>query len=62
VLEVNAVSDLSGILRQINKILRSNRNLVSYLMKGRLVTASFVDLNFADSGMIELPVPAKSKY
>jgi LEA14-like dessication related protein len=60
-LEVTAVSDLSGILRQINELLQGNRNSVSYLIKGRLVTGSAVGLDFENSGMFDFPTPANGE-
>jgi LEA14-like dessication related protein len=56
-LEVTAVSDLSGILRQINELRRDNRNSVSYLIKGRLVTGSAIGLSFENGGMLDIPTP-----
>ena len=56
IMEVTAVSDLSGILRQLNELRKDNLSAVSYLIKGRLVTGSFADLNFENSGMIEMPI------
>jgi LEA14-like dessication related protein len=56
-LEVTAVSDLSGILRQMNELILGNRNAVSYLIKGRLVTGPAVGLDFENSGMLDFPTP-----
>jgi LEA14-like dessication related protein len=60
-LEVTAVSDLSGILRQMNELLLGNRNSVSYLIKGRLETGSAIGLNFENSGMLNIPGPTKDR-
>lgn len=58
ILEVTAVSDLSGILRQMNELRLGNRNAVSYLIKGRLVTGPAGGHNFENRGMLDLPTPA----
>jgi LEA14-like dessication related protein len=57
-LEVTAISNLSGILRQINELRLGNRNSVSYLIKGRLVTGSAIGLDFENSGILDFPTPA----
>ena len=56
VMEVTAISDLSGILRQLNELRKGNLSAVSYFIKGRLVTGSFAALHFENSGMIEMPL------
>jgi LEA14-like dessication related protein len=64
--EVAAVSDLSGIIRQIGalregnkKLLYEHQALLSYRIRGRLITGLPVDLNFENSGTLNLPVPSK---
>ena len=61
VLEVTAVSDLSGVISQIDRIRKGDLSSVSYLVKGRLVTRSFPDLNFESKGVIDIPMPGKGK-
>jgi len=52
VLEVAAVSNLTGILRQVNELRRTNREEVTYRIKGRLMTGSFAYLSFDESGKL----------
>ena len=54
--EVAAVSDLSGILRQIAALREGNKKAVSYRIRGRLFTDLPVGLNFENSGTLNLPV------
>ena len=56
-MEVTAVSDLSGIIRQINELRRGKLNSVSYLIKGRIVTDFNIGLNFENSGTLDIPIP-----
>ncbi len=57
IVEVTAVSDLSGILRQLKELSKEKRSSLSYLIKGRLVTGSLPALNFENSGLLEMPMP-----
>jgi len=59
ILEVNAVSNLAGIMRQINELRKGKSNSVSYAIKGRLVIASLPDMNYENSGMIDIPILGK---
>jgi LEA14-like dessication related protein len=52
VLEVAAVSNLTGILRQVNELRRTNREEISYRIRGRLTTGSFAFLSFDESGKL----------
>lgn len=57
--DVAAVSDLSGILRQIGALREGNKKSVAYCIRGRLFTGLPVELNFENSGVLNLPVPAE---
>ena len=59
--EVTAVSDLSGIIRQINELSKGQLTSLSYHIKGRLVTASFPDLSFENSGLIDMPASGQDR-
>ncbi len=61
VVEVTAVSDLSGIIRQISELGKSNLSSLSYRIKGRLVIASFPDLSFENSGMIDMSASGQDR-
>lgn len=53
--EVAAVSDLSGILRQIGALREGNKKSVAYRVRGRLLTGLPFDLNFENRGVLNLP-------
>jgi LEA14-like dessication related protein len=55
IVEVSAVSDLTGFIRQINELRKGDLDSVSYRIKGRLIGDSFPTLNFDNSGKIGLP-------
>jgi LEA14-like dessication related protein len=55
IVEVSAVSDLTGFIRQINELRKGTLDSVSYRIKGRLIGDSFPNLNFENSGKIGLP-------
>ena len=55
ILEVNAVSDLSGILRQMGGLIRGENKALTYRIKGQLWSDSFGELDFDKSGRLELP-------
>lgn len=54
-LEVTAVSSLTGILLQINEWTRGERTSISYRIKGTLSTGLPGGLNFDEKGVLELP-------
>jgi len=60
-MEVDAVSDLSAILRQIGALRRDGKSSASYRIRGRLFTGLLVDLNFENSGVLDFPVPPGDK-
>jgi len=51
-LEVAAVSNITGILRQVNELRKTNREEINYRIKGRLRTGSFAFLSFDESGKL----------
>jgi len=56
VIDVQMVSGLQNILRQINELLKGDRASVTYRIKGRLHSAgSFGSTNFDSSGEIAIP-------
>lgn len=56
ILQVTAVSSLTGILRQINQWTRGEeRTVLSYRIRGTLSTGFFGGLNFDEKGVVELP-------
>jgi LEA14-like dessication related protein len=57
ILEVTAVSSLFGILGQVKEFLSGEKKTLTYRVKGRLLTDSFGDLDFDESGKLELPTP-----
>ncbi len=61
--EVTAVSDLAGVLRQVDEYRQGNRKSVSYRIKGRLVTGFFIswDWDFVNSGAFDLPISSKDR-
>ena len=61
VVEVVAVSDLTGFIRQLNDLLKGKLDSISYSIKGRLISGSFPDLEFENSGMIGMPVTEERK-
>ncbi|MCU0896770.1 MAG: LEA type 2 family protein [Burkholderiales bacterium] len=56
-IDVNVVSGLSGILRQVNE-LRSGREAVTYRLSGRVSTSTFGTVPFETKGELRLPGPA----
>jgi LEA14-like dessication related protein len=61
VVAITAVSDLSGFIRQINELRKGNLDSIPYHIEGRLISGSFPDLNFENSGMIGIPVFEEEK-
>jgi LEA14-like dessication related protein len=61
VVDVTATSDLSGFIRQINELRKGHLNAISYHIKGRLITGSFSDLEFENSGTIGMPIVEEPK-
>lgn len=61
IMEVTAASDLSGILRQVGALRRGGKSSLSYRITGRLFTGLLVDLNFENSGVLNIPVPPGEK-
>ncbi len=57
-MDVAAVSDLSGILRQIGALRRGGPKTISYRIRGRLFTGLLVDLDFENKGVLDIPVEA----
>jgi len=60
-LEVTAVTALTGFLRQISEVARGTRDAMSYRIKGRLVTDSHGTLNFDERGILDFPKLGKPK-
>jgi len=60
-LEVAAVSDLAGMLRQIGVLRRGGKNSVSYKIRGRLFTGFLADLNFENKGVLSISFPPGEK-
>ena len=56
-IDVNVVSGLSGILRQVNE-LRSGREAMTYRLSGRVATGAFGTVPFESKGELRLPGPA----
>lgn len=52
-LDVTAVSGLTGVLRQITEVARGTRDEMIYRIKGRLVTDSHGTLNFDERGVLD---------
>jgi LEA14-like dessication related protein len=55
VIDVQAVSGLQNILRQINELLKGERTSLTYRIKGRLYGGGFGYTRFDSSGEIALP-------
>lgn len=56
-IDVNVVSGLSGILRQVNE-LRSGRESMTYRLSGRVATGTFGTVPFETKGELKLSGPA----
>lgn len=56
-IDVNVVSGLSGILRQVNE-LRSGRESMTYRLSGRFATGAFGTVPFETKGELKLAGPA----
>ena len=54
-IDVQAVSGLQNILRQINELLKGERTSITYRIKGRLHGAGFGSTRFDSSGEIAIP-------
>jgi len=61
ILEVTVVSDLSGALLQMMELLHSGGKVLTYRIRGRMVSDSFGDFDFDKSGRLELSNPAQSR-
>ena len=59
VIDVQAVSGLQNILRQINELLKGERTSLTYRIKGRLHSGGFGFTRFDSSG--EIAIPATSR-
>lgn len=59
VIDVQAVSGLQNILRQINELLKGERTSLTYRIKGRLHSGGFGFTHFDSSG--EIAIPATSR-
>lgn len=57
ILEVTAVSNLSGILRQVTELIQGKNKAITYRIKGRLLAGSFGEITFDETGKWELPKP-----
>jgi LEA14-like dessication related protein len=62
VLEITAVSDLTGLLRQLHEWRKGDRPSLSYELKGRLVTDLVKDLTFAHRGTLDPPQSSGDKH
>ena len=58
-IDVQAVSGLQNILRQINELLKGERTSITYRIKGRLHGAGFGFTRFDSSGEIAIPVGSR---
>ncbi len=59
VIDVQAVSGLQNILRQINELLKGERTSLTYRIKGRLHSGAFGFAPFDTSGEIALPAGSR---
>jgi LEA14-like dessication related protein len=57
ILEVKAVSTLTGLLRQVDEMVRGSRDGVTYRIRGRLFTGAFGNFDFDEGGRLEMPAP-----
>jgi len=60
-LEVTAVSNLVGILEQVQEFLHGRNKALSWRIKGRLLTDAFGSLDFEESGKLAPPRPGPEK-
>jgi LEA14-like dessication related protein len=59
VIDVQAVSGLQNILRQINELLKGERTSLTYRIKGRLHGGTFGFAPFDSSGAIAIPAESR---
>ncbi len=60
-LEVTAVSNLAGMLGQVQEFLYGRNKALTWRVKGRLLTDSYGTLNFDASGKLAPPRPGPEK-
>jgi len=58
-IDLQAVSGLQNILRQINELLKGERTSLTYRIKGRLHGGGFGSTRFDSSGEIAIPVGSR---
>ena len=54
VLNVTAVTGFAGLIRQIQGLSRGNIDVLSYRIKGRLMTGFSYDMNFDERGKLDM--------